>query len=282
MLPLPLPETFEDLVAAWRSHGQSLGHSPRTIESRIYTVNKLARDGVDPLTATTAQISDWLASAGMKRSSIGTYRAQLRAWYAWLVLTDRRLDDPTAKLGQMRVDRGTPRPLSDASVVALLAACEDRRSWQTRAYVILACFAGLRVHEIAKIRGEDVSDTHVFVLGKGGKPGLVPLHPRVADLAARMPTSGHWFPSPMEGVEHVSRVSVGLAISRAMQRAKVAGTPHACRHYFATAVLRTSDILSTQSAMRHKSISTTSIYAQLPNDRVRDAVLRIDPEHSVA
>ena len=274
MAPLPYPEDLDDLLEVWRQHGVSAGNSQRTIDSRAYTVAKMARNGVDPLTATTDELAAWISALPVTRASVATYRAQLRAWYAFLMLTDRRRDDPTARLAKQRAARGLPRPLTEDAVAALLAACGDPRAANTRAYVVLACFAGLRVHEIAKVRGEDLSDTDLYVVGKGKKPALVPLHPRVADFAREMPTAGWWFPSP-SGAGPVSRVSVGSAISRAMRRAGVAGTPHACRHYFATSILRVSDIYTAQSAMRHSSVATTAIYAQLPSDRVRSAIARV-------
>jgi len=148
---LPLDETFDDILSAWRRYAMASGHSERTITSRAYTLRRLARS-VDPMTATRDDLTDWLADlmdrrtgAPVTRSSRATYRAQVRAFYAFLVSCGRRGDDPSAGLPQPRVPRAYPRPLTPAEVVRVLAACEDPRAAQTRAYVVLACYAGLRV-----------------------------------------------------------------------------------------------------------------------------------------
>ena len=105
------------------------------------------------------------------------------------------------------------------------------------------------------------------------RDATVPLHPMVVELAARMPERGYWFAS---GSRPMHRGSVSAAISRAMRRAGVPGTPHACRHFFGTQVLAASgDVRKTQQAMRHQSIASTAIYTQVSDDSVRAAVAAI-------
>lgn len=279
MEALPLPESLDDVLAAWRRHGLAAGHSDRTISSRAYTVKHLAKT-TPPMHANRDDLTDWLSGLidhrtgqPAKRSSRATYRAHLRAFYSWLVDTGRRADDPSASLPQPRVPRAVPRPLRPEEVERLLAACSNTQTIQTRAYVVLACFAGLRVHEIAKVRGEDVLSDVLRVQGKGGSDATVPMHPMVAELAARMPDRGWWFPSPGGG-RPVSRVTVGQAISRALKRARVSGTPHACRHFYGTEVLKSSggNLRVTQRAMRHADVRSTAIYTQVSDDALRQAV----------
>lgn len=269
---LPLDETLDDILSAWKRHAMAAGHSERTITSRAYTLRRLART-VDPMSATRDDLMDWLGGlvdtrtgAPVTRSSRATYRAQIRAFYAWLVSCGRRLDDPSAGLPQPRVPRAYPRPLTPEQVTRLLAACENPRAAQTRAYVVLACYAGLRVHEIAKIRGEDVMGEVLRVVGKGGSDATVPLHPRVVELAATMPDRGWWFPAgyPVKGA-HVGRIAVCQAITRALRRAGVPGTPHACRHFYGTQVLLASggNLRIAQRALRHADIRSTAIYTQV-------------------
>jgi len=276
---LPLPEGLDDVLAAWQRHALAAGHSDRTISSRAYTVKRLSLT-VDPMVATRDDLTRWLSSLTdkrtgqpAKRSSRATYRAQVRAFYSWLADSGRRGDDPSVGLPKPKAPRAVPRPLTPRQVEQLLAACSTAATRQTRAYVLLACFAGLRVHEIAKVRGEDVLGEVLRVQGKGGSDATVPLHPALAELAARMPERGWWFASP-EGDRPVSRVTVGQAISRAMRRAGVAGTPHACRHYYGTQVLSASggNLRVTQRAMRHADIRSTAIYTQVSDDTLRAAV----------
>lgn len=277
---LPFPESLEDVLAAWRLDSATAGHSPRTIDSRGYTVRRLARS-LDPLDADRGQLVAWLASltggeGGLKRSSMATYRGQLRAFYQWLADTGRRSDDPSAQLPKPRTQPGTPRPLTPAQVVAVFRACDDPRAMTTRAYLTLACFAGLRVHEIAKVRGEDVQGDQLHVLGKGGRDAWLPMHPSIKLLATTMPPTGWWFPTA-SARGHVHRCSVSSAIKRAMTRAEVPGTPHATRHFYGTQVLRSSggNLRMAQRALRHASPATTAIYTLIADDELAHAIAGI-------
>ena len=212
----------------------------------------------------------------MTRSTRATYRAQLRAFYAWLADDGRREDDPAIKLPKGKVPRGVPHPLTPAQVVAVLEACADPRAWQTRAYVTLGAFAGLRAHEIAKVRGEDFRGDEIVVVGKGGVSSTVPKAPVIARLAETLPERGFWFPSNSPA-GHVHRCSVSTAIQRAFQRAGVVAVPHALRHHYCTEVLRSSggDLRTTQRAARHAQPSTTAIYTQVADETLVRAVLGI-------
>lgn len=269
-----MSETGE-MLAAFRLYGMGSGHSLRTMVERERLVIRLAQ--VHDLTQVSeSELVAWLAGLGLSRSSLSTYRAQLQAFFRWMRKTGRREDNPAADLPMVRSGRGLPHPVTPDDVQAILAACSGPRTAQTRAYVLLAAYEGLRVHEVAKVRGEDVRGPEVLVNGKGGVSSTVPLHPRVAELAESMPRRGYWFPSTVER-GHVSRIAVSQAITRAMVRAGVPGTPHGLRHHFGTQVLRASggNLRITQRALRHASPATTAIYTQIAGEDLTAAVVGI-------
>jgi integrase/recombinase XerD len=281
-MALPLPEMLPDTLSAWRLRGLAAGHSERTIDGRAGAIRRLARDGLDPMTATRDELTEWLATlvgrdgAPILRSSRATYRSHLRAWFAWLVESGRREDNPAESLPTARVPRGIPHPLTPAQLATVLTACSDPRTQQTRAYIILGAYAGFRAHEIAKVRGEDFRGDEIAVIGKGGVSSTVPLHPSIRALAEMMPTVGYWFPSGAPR-GHVHRSSVSTAIQRAFRRAGVVAVPHALRHHFCTQVLKASggDLRTTQRAARHASPATTAIYTQIVDETLSRAVLGI-------
>lgn len=276
MVPLPFEEGLSDMLKAFRTNGLASSHSGRTIDAREATIRRLGAHH-DITTVTEPELIEWLAALDLARSSRATYRAHLRAFFKWLAKTGRRADDPSTDLPSARAPRGVPHPVSPADVALILGACLDPRARQTRAYVLLAAYEGLRVHEIAKVRGEHVAGTDLLVFGKGGVSSSVPLHPIVAELAAAMPPRGYWFPSSERLAGHVSRITVSQAISRAMRRAGVAGTPHGLRHHFGTQVLRASggDLRTTQRALRHANPSTTAIYTQVADETLTRAIFGI-------
>ena len=273
---LPFDESLEDVLTEFARWSMLAGHAERTINSKTSILRRMQRLGVSPLDATADELADWLASLDLSRSSRSTYRAQLRGWFGWLVASGRRADDPAADLPAVRVPRGTPHPLTPEQVQDVLAACSDFRAQTTRAYVLLAAYAGLRAHEIAKMRGEDVNGAELTVVGKGGVATTVPLPPVLARLAEQMPQTGWWFPSP-SGDGHVSRVTVSTAIQRAFQRAGVQAVPHSLRHYYCTQALRASggDLRLTQRLARHASPATTAIYTQVLDEAAAAAVVAI-------
>lgn len=271
-MPLPFDETLDETLDVFNMNGLASGHSPRTRSAREATMRRLA-SAANLLTVTRQELIDWLGALEVAKSSKATYRAHLRVFFQWLVDTGRRDDNPAASLPTVRAPRGVPHPVAPDEVKRILDTCSDPRARLTRAYVLLAAYQGMRVHEVAKVRGEDFGHGEVRIHGKGGTSSTVPLHPLVAALVETMPRSGYWFPSNAEE-GHVSRVSVSLAISRAMKRAGVNGTPHGLRHHFGTQVLRATggDLRTTQRALRHASPATTAIYTQVADEALFRAI----------
>jgi len=138
--------------------------------------------------------------------------------------------------------------------------------------ILLGAYAGLRVGEIAKIRGEDVDliTRSITVTGKGDKRRDIPLHPVRQHLATQMPPRLWWFPTWVGNARYAAGGpmlgnSVSAVISKTMDRTGIPGTPHALRHWFGTA-LRASgvDSLVIKELMGHESIATTAIYVDVP------------------
>ena len=266
-------------LADWEIWQVAQRLSRRTIDERIRVIQLLhSETGIQPLTIDVSDIVRWIAShdGGWSDSTTCTYTSYLAAWFKWLQLTDRRVDNPMLKIGHPRPPERCPRPISDADVVALL----QTRMWSsTRRMILLALLAGLRVHEIAKVRGEDfdLGARLLWVKGKGRKVASVPLHPILVEVASEMPAAGWWFPMRGHCGEHMLGKSVSDIIGRTMRRAGVRGTPHSLRHWYATKLLEAgADIRVVQELLRHKSIQTTQIYTQVPDDRRREAINSID------
>ncbi len=202
--------------------------------------------------------------------------AYLRGWFKWLQLVDRRVDNPMVKVKSPKVPERVARPIADTDVPKLLNA----RMWSsTRAMILLALLAGLRVSEIARVRGQDVDleARLLWVKGKGRRLRSIPLHPLLIELACTMPAAGWWFPMRGHPPEHMLGKSVSDVIGRTMRRAEVAGTPHSLRHWFGTSLLDDgNDLRTVQELLRHKSIQTTQIYTRVSTDRQRSAITALN------
>lgn len=270
MHPTPLFET-------WRTHQYSEGLSKRTVTERCATVLRFARDtDTDPVTATTAHVTQWLAAGPWANSSRAVYHSHLRSWFDWLCRCGHRIDHPMSTMRKPRITRGAPHPVAASELPRLL----EGRMWPTtRAMILLAVLAGLRVHEIARVRGQDV-DRGAWTLrvdGKGGVVADIPMHPMLVELAETMPVRGWWFPSASRPSGHLAGKSVGERIAKVMLRRGVQGTAHHLRHTFATELLESgADLRTVQELLRHASLATTQIYVRVQDRRKAEAVGRLD------
>ncbi|WP_396659504.1 tyrosine-type recombinase/integrase [Microbacterium sp.] len=253
---------------------QAQGLSERTITERLGTVrHMLSCASVMPLALAPAHIQQYL-SRPMSPATRATYHASIRAFCAWMQRTGVRPDNPADQTPRPRRPKSRPRPVEDAQLIAMLEAANRRR---TRTYILLGALAGLRVHEIAKVRGEDIDPyTHVLtVVGKGGRVGQIPLHEMLVEEARRYPSNGYWFPAYQKqtGAAHVGPHAVSAAISGAMRRAGIAGKPHQLRHYYGTALVRAGvHMRIVQELMRHATPATTAIYTEVDFAQLRDGI----------
>lgn len=264
-----------DPLDQWTRRMRAEGLAVRTVTDRPAIVRRAAAAiGAPPTALTTEQIINYLAelpSAGTRQ----TYYSALRSWHHWLVLRGVRADDPMADLRRPKAPRRRPRPVATGHIDRLLASGIRGR---TRTAVLLCSYQGLRVHEAAKVRGEDVDllAGTLRVVGKGGTDELLPLHPLVAAEAQKYPQRGWWFPSHTRPGRPIRRESLSAAISRAMTRAGVPGTAHCLRHWHATELLRSgNNARVTQTLMRHASLSTLAIYTEVDLEAQRTALSRL-------
>ena len=256
---------------------QGQGLSQRTITERIRVINQITTaTGTDPAALTPQAISTWLATLPSATTK-NAYFTVLRAWSKWLIQSDHRTDDPTTRVPRPKTPAGHPRPVTDAQLDAVLALPLHQ---DTRTKIILAAYAGMRVHEIAKIKGEDISPVAgtITITGKGGRTDLLPAHQLILQQASNYPRRGLWFPSPKDPAVPVRAKTVSAVISQAFDRADAPATAHQLRHYFATSLLRAgADSRVVQSLMRHESLATTGRYLAVDVDQQRAALSGLAP-----
>ncbi|WP_207555009.1 tyrosine-type recombinase/integrase [Mycobacteroides abscessus] len=266
------------LLSEWRTWQYAQTLSRRTVDERIATVARMADwCRCEPDSVTAAEIVEWLAEGGSDWSANTrwTYYTTLRAWFLWLQKLGHRIDNPMINIDSPKRAKSVPHPVTNHDVQRLLTVHTRRRA---RAMLRLACFQGLRVHEIAKIKGEhvDLVARTMIVTGKGGFTATLPLHHLVAEVAYQMPRKGYWFPGADHG--HQRRESVSQTIKDAMVRAGVTGSAHWLRHWFGTALLEAGvDVRTVQTLMRHQNLATTEIYTKVTDARRAEGIERLDP-----
>ncbi|TKJ31220.1 hypothetical protein A6V29_18540 [Blastococcus sp. CCUG 61487] len=257
---------------------RAAGMSERTVGNRVSLVGFFGRyAGVDACSAEWKDLAAFLGRevAPGQRISPGTRQVNytdLDAWYSWLAAMGYRSENPVDKLHKPRSVKRYPRPITTGQLERVLDTVNRLR---TRAMVLLGAYQGLRVHEIAKFRGEDIESGWLHVVGKGAKPARLPVHPEIAEIALEMPRYGYWFPSYRFPDQPVTAKSVCTVISKLMDRADVAATAHQLRHWYGTEVLRAAggNLRIAQELLRHDSPATTALYTLVDDDEARAAIM---------
>jgi site-specific recombinase XerD len=269
----PALETNESLVDKYERWMRSWDASPATIDARVGLArSRLDAWGLDGFTV--EKIQNFLATPGWSRWTRATYHAHLKSLCEYLEAAGYLRESPMEDVRSVRRPRSLPRPLSDAEMALALDRAKTYRDKRVKDWIVLARRSGLRCHELAKLAGRDLTDRGLYVLGKGGKEALLPIHPEIATMAMRYPAQGYWFPSPHG--EHLHAETLSAAVSRFFSSVGIQGSIHRVRHNFGTELLRSgADLRVVQELMRHSSLATTAVYTAVDSDRLADAIGRL-------
>ena len=165
------------LITEWELWHVAARKSNRTTSERVRVLNQFANEiESSPVTPQPVAIMRWLQSHedDWSDSTAATYHSYLRAWFKWLNLEGHRIDNPMIKLGTPKYPDRVPRPVEDDSLLRLL---KTRMHHRTRVMILLAALGGMRVSEIARVRGEDLDLDKgvVYMIGKGQEARCAPV-----------------------------------------------------------------------------------------------------------
>jgi integrase/recombinase XerC len=253
-------------VDDYLTYCKAAGLSAGTLKIKRHYLDQLAAH-VDLLNATEADLVAWLSRDDWKPETRRSARSMARTFYKWAARQGLVDTDPSAYLPTVRVPQALPKPAGDDAFAQAMNDPDPK----VRSMLLLATYAGLRRAEIANLRKDDITASHIYVHGKGGKVRKVPIHPELADaLAAQMQaTEGPWlYPGRFNGPVHVDHVY------RVIKRSTGGASPHKFRHRFATNVYRGShDLRSVQQLLGHSSPTTTARYVAVDDDAMTRAVM---------
>jgi len=278
-----IPGTI-DALALFAAEQRGRGLAETTIRNRTSILQYLEQSAGRPLLDLSVyDLRLYLGRDGIKDSSRRTIRAAMVAFYDFAHDEGFRPDNPTHRLASVRVPKGKPRPFTFEQINRMVECGAYRR---TRAMILIGFYQGFRVSQIAAVHGRDI-DLHsmtIRTLGKGGKEGVLPLHPIIAELASTMPTDNWWFPARGGRTGHVQPGSVTDLITEAKIRAGITDptlTPHSLRHSFGTELVEAGlDTRVVQVLMMHEDLSSTQIYTGVSR-RLMDAGITLLPVRDI-
>lgn len=258
--------TWTFYIAAYTTWLQAAGRRPRTIETRVYWVRRLAQDHPNqvPESLTATQLAAWLAKPTWSPVTKKSALVSVRGLYRYLKTTGVITQAPTDQLLSVAVPRKLHPP---APYDVFAQAVQNAENQEVRLILLLAGLAGLRRTEIASLHTSDFHGSYLSITGKGGHVRIIPAHPDLQALL-RLKTHGYYFPGRFSG--HRTHDYVGRKISSALGNGH---TPHSLRRLFATEVYRrTKDIKVVQQLLGHADISTTQQYVGYFEQDLWDAV----------
>ena len=247
-----------DTLSKWASHMKFTGAAPNTVSTRLRALRRLQREYGDPLTLTRDDLTAFL-SAYDHASTRSTNLSYLRVFYAWAVEEELIEENPTRRLGSVKVPPGLPRPAALSDVVALLETAAPR----TRLFALLMAYCGLRCCEVALVRHAHITQRGdgtwwlTIPLAKGGGDGAVPIPSWVA---AEVLAAPEW---------NVTVQTVQRDTSKAFKRVGSEATPHQLRHFYGTSALQqTQNLRYVQQMMQHASPATTARYTLVQSSEI--------------
>lgn len=189
-----------------------------------------------------------------------------------------------ARMQPVKLPRTVPVVLSMQEAASLIAAA---RNIKHQAALSVAYGAGLRASEVCRLKVGDVDSERMALRveqGKGAKDRYAMLSPivlqrlrawwRIGHAQGKIFPNGWLFPG-LDPMEPLSARQLNRAVHDAAAAAGIAKrvTTHTLRHSFATHLLeRKVDIRVIQVLLGHKKLETTSIYAHVATDLLREVI----------
>ena len=218
--------------------------------------------------------------------------ASLKSFYSYLIAEGRVSVNPARGLAPAKVERKLPHILTSKEVELFLEQpdASDAKGCRDRAMLELLYATGIRVSELIGLDLGNVNLSAGFIRcsgrGKGaddpplpgGCPGASGLHRARAAPDAGAPAGTRLFVN-MSG-ERMSRQGFWKIIKHYQEKAGIQKdiTPHTLRHSFAAHLLENgADLRSIQEMLGHADISSTQIYAQLVNQKLKDVYNKAHP-----
>jgi len=258
-----------------------------------------AEQGIAPRALTPASLTvdairsfmGALYSQGLTRATAARKLAAVRAFLKYLRREELLDEDPAALVPTPKREVRIPAHLSEDEAQHLMdaPAATDPLSRRDQAILELFYASGLRRSELAGLDLDDVNPSArmVRVVGKGGKPRLVPFNKTAAaairawlkdrEAIAYPPRAGR---RRVQAASRTNRDPLFVnykgtrltvrSIDRLVKRyVTTSGTregisPHALRHSFATHLLqRGADLRAIQELLGHSRLSTTQRYTHV-------------------
>lgn len=242
--------------------------------------------------ADVKQYVSYLEKKGKSNSTIVRTVASLKSFYTFMQSIHSVAVNPAKGFTPTRVERKLPAILNGKEVDLFLDQPDpsEPKGCRDKAMLEVLYATGIRVSELISLNIQDVNLSVGFIRCEGKqKERIVPLYrAAIKALAAYMnevrpqlllnPDETALFVN-MNG-ERMSRQGFWKIVKYYQEKAEIKKeiTPHTLRHSFAAHLLENgADLKSIQEMLGHADISSTQIYTQVVNQKLRDVYAKSHP-----
>lgn len=256
----------------------------------------LAAQGIYYADQVTASTLDsyvlFLEKEGRKPATISRSIASMKAFYHYMEKCRKLSNDPSELLKAPRIEKKIPVILTPEEVTRLLEqpGGTSAKALRDQAMMELLYATGIRVSELISLKVSDVNLTMEYIsCADAHRERIIPFGNVARDALARYLELGRPALVSDDNVDWLFTNCSGGAMSRQgfwkliKFYGKKAGitaeiTPHMLRHSFAAHLVSNgADLKSVQEMMGHADISTTQVYAQIGQGRIREVYLKAHP-----
>lgn len=238
-------------------------------------------------------VKAWLIHLDEKKNKSTTVSrkiSSLRGFYKYLINNKVMNSNPFSLVSLPKKERHLPRffyynELEEMFQVPKLNTALGQRD---RLLLEMLYATGVRVSELVNIKISDINGEEIKVLGKGNKERIVEFGDYAESIlelylnegykSLNVKKSEYLFLNNRGGklTTRGVRYILDNIINKTTIDKKI--SPHMLRHTFATHLLNEGcDLLTVQELLGHESLTATSIYTHITNDRLKEVYFKCHP-----
>ena len=291
-----------DLIGAYENYLTKVKQaSGNTVASYLRDIRQFAgwlhdEDGLEVVDAAGEHIQGFLSHLEEEGRSAATRSralASLKNFYAYVVSAGFLTETPVHEVKVERGEKRLPQVLTSREIELLLAqpSSVDPKGIRDKAMLEVMYATGIRVSELIGLDIDHVNlDTGSIKCLSGKKSRTIPLYPDAlrALTAYVREVRSFLLAQPGEkalfvniGGARMSRQGFWKILKHYQTTARIDKeiTPHTLRHSFAVHLLENgADLGSLQELMGHSDISSTQIYTQMVDHRLKQVYERCHPK----
>jgi len=257
--------------------------------------NYLESNNLEAIKCNEENIKDYfseLKKEGKADSTISRNIASLRSFYQYLYKNRIITEDPTLSLESPKIQRKPPKILSTEQVELLLnqPKTTDLKGYRDKAMLELVYATGIRVTELISLNVNDIDlEASSIKCSTRGKERIIPIGSLAKNALGDYITKARNSMLKDDQDEalfvnvngkRLTRQGFWKIIKQYKNQADIDVdiTPHTLRHSFAMHLLENgAELRAIQEMLGHSDISSTQVYAQLEQNRIKTMYMKSHP-----